>query len=324
MARIKGKDLYLKNDDQIYFGDNKEAAIWFENNDLILNHTISGVDPVLPGHLVTKRYLENNTAIDFLELTDTPTTYSGNAGYVLRVNDAEDGVEFAGLSVHGMLQFSENPTFNGLMHIIGWYEQMDSAVSLSSGSPITPSKAGFNSHFVMDISNVAGAPFTITVSGTVVDDDYGTYSTISEPITISGAAYYQTEGLFIDIPTISIVEAAKSCTMDIYKAAYWNYGEKDFTVTGCIIDWTPDQNNWYIDFRICHQLSDGSLSSIEHVVFDNTDTCPRAASGEPGRYHRTDYNTFVEGSKHAGIRVCIDQSGIGNFYVELRYDSTGE
>ena len=59
MARIKGKDLYLKNDDQIYFGDNKEAAIWFENNDLILDHTISGVDPVLPGHLVTKRYLED-------------------------------------------------------------------------------------------------------------------------------------------------------------------------------------------------------------------------------------------------------------------------
>ena len=45
MARIKGKDIYLKNDDQIYFGDSNEAALWYENNDLLLNHTISGIDP---------------------------------------------------------------------------------------------------------------------------------------------------------------------------------------------------------------------------------------------------------------------------------------
>ena len=59
MARIKGKDLYLNDDDQIYFGDDHEAAMWFIGDDLYLDHTISGVDPSQPGHLVTKRYLEN-------------------------------------------------------------------------------------------------------------------------------------------------------------------------------------------------------------------------------------------------------------------------
>ena len=59
MARIKGKDLYLKNDDQIYFGNNSEAALWYDNGDLLLNHTVSGIDPTAPGHLVTKRYLED-------------------------------------------------------------------------------------------------------------------------------------------------------------------------------------------------------------------------------------------------------------------------
>src|SRR4030042_3510804 len=51
MAKLKGKDLYLKDDDQIYFGDNQDAALWFNGNDLILNHTISGTPAVQGGHL---------------------------------------------------------------------------------------------------------------------------------------------------------------------------------------------------------------------------------------------------------------------------------
>jgi len=58
MGRFKGKDLYLKNDDQIYFGDNKEVALWYDNNDLQLNHTISGVAATEDYHLVQKQYVD--------------------------------------------------------------------------------------------------------------------------------------------------------------------------------------------------------------------------------------------------------------------------
>jgi len=64
MARIKGKDLYLKNDDQIYFGDGNEAAMWFDNGELFLNHTISGVDPTENYHLVTKGYMTSSGVIN--------------------------------------------------------------------------------------------------------------------------------------------------------------------------------------------------------------------------------------------------------------------
>ena len=57
MARFKGHDLYLNDGDQIYFGDNTEAAMWFESGVLYLNSTISGTDPINDGDLVTKRYL---------------------------------------------------------------------------------------------------------------------------------------------------------------------------------------------------------------------------------------------------------------------------
>jgi len=58
MARIKGKDIYLKDDDQIYFGDSQETALWYEDDDLRLNHTISGVDPTEDYHLTTRFYVD--------------------------------------------------------------------------------------------------------------------------------------------------------------------------------------------------------------------------------------------------------------------------
>ena len=58
MARIKGKDIYLKDDDQIYFGDSNDAALWFDDGKLQLNSTISGVSPTESYHLTTKEYVD--------------------------------------------------------------------------------------------------------------------------------------------------------------------------------------------------------------------------------------------------------------------------
>lgn len=59
MARIKGKDLYLNNDDQIYFGDNQEGALWYDNGELQLNHTISGTAATESYHLIQKQQLDD-------------------------------------------------------------------------------------------------------------------------------------------------------------------------------------------------------------------------------------------------------------------------
>lgn len=95
MARIKGKDLFLKNDDQIYFGTNQEAALWYDNGDLNLNNTISGVDPTTTYHLTTKKYVDDNDIFEFTELTDTPSIYTGSQYLYVRVKSDETGLEFA-------------------------------------------------------------------------------------------------------------------------------------------------------------------------------------------------------------------------------------
>jgi hypothetical protein len=119
MARIKGKDLYLNDDDQIYFGDNKEAAMWFEDNELQLDHTVSGIDPTAPGHLVTKRYVDQLTAsgtgvATFLELNDTPVSYTNSAGYVVAVKASEDGTEFVAPGIYNIDGGFANSAYGGV------------------------------------------------------------------------------------------------------------------------------------------------------------------------------------------------------------------
>jgi len=90
MARIKGKDIYLKDDDQIYFGDNQEAALWFLNGELRLDHTVSGTAATQGYHLVRKDQVPDY----FLDLMDTPTSYSGYGGAYVLVKTDEMGLEF--------------------------------------------------------------------------------------------------------------------------------------------------------------------------------------------------------------------------------------
>lgn len=258
----------------------------------------------------------------FSGLTDTPDGYTGNAGKHVMVNTAETGLEFvAPMSHPNSLQFSATPTYNGDIPLLGWYSLSDTAVSLSSGSPVTASLRGFHSHFVLDVSNVTGAPFTITASGTTVNEVSGVYSQESESITISGAAFYQTSKSFIDAPIFDIVEAAKSCDIDIHKTTYWDFANRDFTVTGCRFEWTPDQNNWRINVKIYHHLDSGGMDLIDDISFNHTDAVLRAAANESGKYKRIDYDRFVNGSGNEGIVLSVYQEGIGSFYFEMRYET---
>jgi hypothetical protein len=110
MARIKNKDLYLNEGDKIYLGTNKESSVGYKNGDLFLDHTISGVDPLYPGHLVTKRYVDaitisggvNSGVNSLIELIDTPITYSNKSGYLVTVNQAENALEFTSPGLYNM------------------------------------------------------------------------------------------------------------------------------------------------------------------------------------------------------------------------------
>ena len=87
MARIKGKDLYLNDDDQIYFGDNQEAQLWYLDGELRLDHTISGTAATAGYHLIRKDQVEelittavSGTIVKMYSQPDLTTPLSGKPG----------------------------------------------------------------------------------------------------------------------------------------------------------------------------------------------------------------------------------------------------
>lgn len=144
MARFKGKDLYLEDDDQAYFGNNQEAALWYIGNELRLDHTISGTLATQGHHLVRKDQVPD----DFLDLVDTPITYSGHAGDFVAVKQGEDGLEFVTVSgvqvIDNFIDLTDTPiTYSGQANKLLWVNDAESGVEFTTLSgvlyvPLTP------------------------------------------------------------------------------------------------------------------------------------------------------------------------------------------
>lgn len=108
MARIKGKDLYLKNDDQIYFGNNKEAALWYDGGELRLDHTISGTEAVYDYHLITKGQVEDLVS---------PTS----SGTLISAYYAEDEVTSSTTSTSWTEKITLSQSLEASDYLIFWY-----------------------------------------------------------------------------------------------------------------------------------------------------------------------------------------------------------
>lgn len=218
------------------------------------------------------------------------------------------------------LGFTFAPSSNGQIDALGWYETTDSAQVITSGSPATPSVAGFHSHWVLDVSAYSGGTVPLTITGTSVDESSGaTTGSDTEVISITATGFYQSTKSWIDASVMSVT-GSDSVTTDIIRTTYWDRGNLTFGVNGLRLEWTPSIAAWTMDFSILMVNDDGSLTAIDSVTFANTDSPPRAANGEPGKYKRLDYSTLVEGADKEGIILRIDdQSGINTIYLEMKY-----
>lgn len=266
------------------------------------------------------------TSIDLFEFEHAPPTFSGHGLQFLRVNEDEDGWDYVDLI--NTLTWAGHPTYDGDIYILGWHEKVDNTppnspddpFNLSSGEMVMSPKKAFHTHIVPNILTISGTlPFTLTISGTVVDEAAGTHSQQFENITVTGTGYYQSAKSFVDEPQFRIVESSKGCTFDIYRSTYWDAANQNFIVRGCRLEWTPDQPNWLMDIHIYYHYADGSLHLIDEIHFDENDTYIRADDGESGKYKRTDYYYPIHGADSEGIIITMDQRAIGHYYFELKY-----
>lgn len=219
------------------------------------------------------------------------------------------------------IYFDAAPTFNGLLYTLGWYIQINSAESLASATPVTAGEPGYNSHYVFNISGATGLPFTLRVTGdSVAELDGAVTPGDTEDLIITANGYYQTTKSWIDASQFSIVEGSKSCTIDVYRVTYWDRGNTDYRLAGCRLEWTPDAISWSFRLRILHIHDDGSIEIVDDVTFTNGDIPLRAEKDMPGKYKRIDYDHPMAGTLKEGAVIEITQSGIGAFFLEVKYD----
>lgn len=224
------------------------------------------------------------------------------------------------ISIQDRLSFRLFPTTNGQIDILGWNIITDSAYALSNAAPLTVSEPGYHSHIMINASLVVGAPFNLTITGRSVDESTGVETPgDTEVISITANGWYQSAKSWIDAVTLS-VPAGKTLTVDVYRNTYWDRGNKDFTLKGSRLEWTPDVATWSIQIEVLKVNNDGSISTIDSTTFANTDAIPRAANGKPGKYKRGNYNTLINGTQEEGIILRMTQTNIESFYVEVKYD----
>lgn len=244
------------------------------------------------------------------------------------VDENHDYVSYGGawykaleLPLDGMLHFSFVPPGNGAICVLGWHTKTDSAASLTNGTPVTATVAGFNSHYVLNLTASSGEPYTITATGTSIDEATGVETgSDTEAISVTGTGWYQTTKSWVDA-VVFTVPAGKTATVDVYRTSYWDRGNREYEAAGTRLEWKPDAATWSIQFQIQKVAADGSVSDIDNVTFANTDTPPRADNGQVGKYKRTDYSTAIAGDGKEGVVISIvDQTAIECIHLGFRFN----
>ena len=221
---------------------------------------------------------------------------------------------------HRNMSYRVSPTANGVIYMLGWNIVTDEAYALSNAAPLTISEPAYHSHIIIDASSVVGAPFDLTITGRSISETDTTETPgDTETISITGDGYYQSTKSWIDAVVLS-VPADKTLTVDVYRNTYWDNGNVDFTLTGSRVEWIPDTATWELNVDILKVESDGSLTTVDTFTFANTDGVPRAASTKPGKYKRLDYATSVLGSSEEGVIIYVDQTGLQDFLIEVKFD----
>lgn len=224
--------------------------------------------------------------------------------------------------IHDDLSWSYSPNFNGIISLLGWNIETDSAITLASGSPVTVSEPNFHTHCIINVLDMtpSGVPFTIRVSGTSIAElDGVTTSGDTEDLSVTDSGYYQTSKSWLDAVELSIPDSLSTCTADVYRTTYWDRGNDDFKLEGCRLEWEPDNVAWELQILIRHVHHNGEIHMVDSTAFANTDSVPRAANGKLGKYKRINYDHFIRGSNDEGLIIEIDQKGIRSFNLEVRY-----
>ena len=201
MAKFKDLSLDLETGEHIDFDDDDLIKMGYDGAELYVNSTISGIRAAQPYHMLRydqlteasgtlKNYIDTGLEAqdEFIELEDTPTTYSGSENKYLRVTttgivfDTVDHGDLTGLEDDDHLQYVPRDGSRGFTSTVSGVAAVlpkdlvtfDQLVTVSGG--LTESD-----NLVTLITYVESDAVSTTTSTT-----YQTKAQITVPATISG------------------------------------------------------------------------------------------------------------------------------------------
>jgi len=196
MAKFKDLSLDLETGEHIDFDDADTIQMGYDGSELYINSTISGIRAAQLHHMVRYDQLTETSGIlqgqinssnEFIELTDTPTTYSGYGNYSVSVKDDETGLEFtiaSGVGRAGQYDIADATDY----FTVTFAEPLDTTTYYLVGSIENqldgePAKYGFN------ISNTTVSGFDIELSDITDSANYKfNYTAVDSNIEAVGIA----------------------------------------------------------------------------------------------------------------------------------------
>jgi hypothetical protein len=243
-------------------------------------------------------------------------------GYVMTAH-ATQGVilcyiHFQDAEIHSLPLASTNPSAFTTW-LLGHTVTVASAQAISDGSPYVSGTEFCNAQPSINVT-VLSAALTLRISGTSVDEATGTLTPADlEDVAIGATGWYHPSKKWIGTPTFTVQTAGQSMTADIMKGRYWDSNNQDFRMVGVRIEWTPSNPSWDLTITFKRQNNDGSVTDLETLAFDSTDSPLWAENGQPGTYKLYSLTHDFLGSQKEGLIVEKTSSNVRYLYTDVKY-----
>jgi hypothetical protein len=215
--------------------------------------------------------------------------------------------------------YSSNPP-GGSFDLLGFYELIVTSQSITSAAPYVATDEFYNAQACINVTSASGAPFTLRITGTSVDETAGTTTPAdTEDIAVAANGDYASDKKWLTAPTFSIVEGSKSCVVEINRTRYWDNNNNNYRLLGSKWQFVPQSASWSFTYTILKINTNGTTTLIETRTVANTDSPPWGEPGKSSVLKRTDYNTDVDGSGKEGIIVQFSNVSMTYITADLRY-----
>ena len=255
----------------------------------------------------------------------TDLSDSGEARFVTALSLSEPGAKQLLLPSSRSFSTSDPGTADDV-YLAGFYSAPSASATLTIGGTVTQTlgtaNVGYGAHAFVVASGAGGTDLVLTVTGTSIDNE-GVETAADSEIVVADAdaaitdQYFETTKTWSGTITYTLTGTAGAFTFNYGYAAYEDFDNSDFTVTGFVMDGLASTNASDTDITLIYHTSTNWTYSAGAFVPGSSDViCQWSAdaterdfaTSQYWKYKRTDLSVPVSGSTNEGLIILFHQT----------------